>query len=194
MILVSVLPVSGELSMQGLCNREVLEDPALQCDSHIAQWSRYDHHCSSPLLHWYQAVLIFPRFVLIIDFLYNQYIQSINQYKRFISIDFAKHIVSVSQNDSLFASYFWWRDFYQARPCDHGITCHSSSFTDVSYTVWSTIIGRGMSRLGSHWSRVLLAPALLCHKEPVRSKQNTKPLVGGFGCDELVLYGIRELA
>ena len=42
----------------------------------------------------------------------------------------------------------------------------------------------------------------LCHKEPARSKQNTplgvfcvpKPLVGGFGCDELVLYGIRELA
>ena len=29
-------------------------------------------------------------------------------------------------------------------------------------------------------------PALLCHKEP--------ELVGGFGCDELVLYGIRELA
>ena len=39
--------------------------------------------------------------------------------------------------------------------------------------VWSTLIGRGMSRLGSHWSRVLLAPALLCHKEPARSKQNT---------------------
>ena len=42
----------------------------------------------------------------------------------------------------------------------------------------------------------------LCHKEPARSKQNTplgvfcvpKPQVGGFGCDELVLYGIRELA
>ena len=32
----------------------------------------------------------------------------------------------------------------------------------------------------------------LCHKEPARSKQ--KPLVGGFGCDELVLYGIRVLA
>ena len=38
-------------------------------------------------------------------------------------------------------------------------------------------------------------PALLCHKEPARSKQSVpKPLVGGFGCDELVLYGIRELA
>ena len=33
-------------------------------------------------------------------------------------------------------------------------------------------------------------PALLCHKEPARRK----PLVGGFGCDELVLYAIRELA
>ena len=43
----------------------------------------------------------------------------------------------------------------------------------------------------------------VCNKEPARSKQNTpnamgvycvpKPLVGGFGCDELVLYGIRLL-
>ena len=47
-------------------------------------------------------------------------------------IDFAKHIVSISKDDSLFASYFWWREFYQARHCDHGITCHSSSFIDVS--------------------------------------------------------------
>ena len=33
---------------------------------------------------------------------------------------------------------------------------------------WSTLIGRGMSKLGSHWSRaslVMLAPAILCHKE-----------------------------
>ena len=32
---------------------------------------------------------------------------------------------------------------------------------------WSTLIGRGMSRLGSHWSRaspVMLAPNVLCHK------------------------------
>ena len=54
-----------------------------------------------------------------------------------------------------------------------------------------------MSRIKSE---ELLAPALLCHKEPARSKQNTplgvfcvpKPLVGGFGCDELVLYGKRN--
>ena len=42
--------------------------------------------------------------------------------------------------------------------------------------VWSTLIGPGMSRLGSHWSRaspVMLAPAILCHKEPARGKQNT---------------------
>ena len=45
---------------------------------------------------------------------------------------------------------------------------------------WSTLIGRGISRLGSHWSRVMLAPALLCHKEPTR--RVPKPLVGGFGC------------
>ena len=44
-----------------------------------------------------------------------------------------------------------------------------------------------MSRIKSE---ELLAPALLCQ---ARSKQNT-PLVGGFGCSSLVLYGIRELA
>ena len=61
-------------------------------------------------------------------------------------------------------------------------------------TVFSTLIGQ------EHHS--VATPALLCHKEPARSKQNTplgvfcvpKPLVGGFGGDELVLYGIRELA
>ena len=53
------------------------------------------------------------------------------------------------------------------------------------YTAWSTLIGRGMSRLGSHWSRVplvMFVPEVLCHKEPARSKQNTPQVVGGFGC------------
>ena len=39
---------------------------------------------------------------------------------------------------------------------------------------WSTLIGRGMSRLGSHWSRaslVMRAPAILCHKEPARASK-----------------------
>ena len=49
------------------------------------------------------------------------------------------------------------------------------SFRDL-HAVWSTLIGRGMSRLGSHWSRVMLAPALLCHKEPARRIQS--PLLG----------------
>ena len=41
---------------------------------------------------------------------------------------------------------------------------------------------------------VLLTPALLCHKEPPEAPNYVpKPLVGGFECDELVLYGIREL-
>ena len=38
----------------------------------------------------------------------------------------------------------------------------------------STLIGRGMSRLVSHWSRVMLAPALLCHKEPARRIQSPR--------------------
>ena len=79
----------------------------------------------------------------------------------------------------------------------------SSQF--VFITVWSTLIGRGMSRLGSHWSKaspVMLAPAILCHKEPARRIQS--PLLGAlerkipqggyFACSSLVLYGIRELA
>ena len=69
----------------------------------------------------------------------------------------------------------------------------------VVLAVWSTLIGRGMSRLGSHWSRVLLAPALLCHKEPARRIQSPLlgalerkiPLGGYFACSSLVLYGIR---
>ena len=35
-----------------------------------------------------------------------------------------------------------------------------------SMSVWSTLIGRGSTMLGSHWSRVLLRQCLLCHKEP----------------------------
>ena len=55
-----------------------------------------------------------------------------------------------------------------------------------------TLIGRELHSVAP--------PALLCHKEPARIKQKPlglcvpKTLVGGFGCDELVLYGIRELA
>ena len=43
-------------------------------------------------------------------------------------------------------------------------------------SAWSTLIGRGMSRLVSHWSRYVAPPALLCHKEPARRIQS--PLLG----------------
>ena len=39
--------------------------------------------------------------------------------------------------------------------------------TEREKAAWSTLIGRGMSRLVSHWSRtspVMLAPAVFCHK------------------------------
>ena len=39
--------------------------------------------------------------------------------------------------------------------------------------VWSTLIGRGSTRLVSHWSRwliVLLRQCLLCHKEPADAR------------------------
>ena len=42
----------------------------------------------------------------------------------------------------------------------------------ASRSVWSTLIGRAPSLLRSHWSRaslVMLAPAVLCHKEPARA-------------------------
>ena len=38
--------------------------------------------------------------------------------------------------------------------------------------VWSTLIGRSLTLLRSHWSRaslVMVAPAVLCHKEPARA-------------------------
>ena len=57
--------------------------------------------------------------------------------------------------------------------------------------VWSTLIGRGMSRLGSHWSRDVATPALLSHKEPARRIQS--PIGGYFACSSLVLYDIKEL-
>ena len=61
---------------------------------------------------------------------------------------------------------------------------------------WSTLIGRGMSRLVSHWSRAslqMLAPAVLCHKE--RARASKAPYQGlwdaNFACSWLVLYGIK---
>ena len=61
---------------------------------------------------------------------------------------------------------------------------------------WSTLIGRGLTLLRSHWSRaslVLLAPAILCHKEPARPILPSKGhYIGGyFACSSLGLYGIR---
>ena len=60
----------------------------------------------------------------------------------------------------------WWRPHH---------SLHSeppwTSGRPTPGTAWSTLIGRGMSRLVSHWSRaslVMLAPAILCHKEPSR--------------------------
>ena len=41
----------------------------------------------------------------------------------------------------------------------------------VMQSVFSTTIGRGQMRLGSHWPRVF-APAILSHKEPSRCIQS----------------------
>ena len=45
-----------------------------------------------------------------------------------------------------------------------------------SERVFSTLIGRGMSRVDFHWSRDVAPPALLSHKEPARRIQS--PLLG----------------
>ena len=45
---------------------------------------------------------------------------------------------------------------------------------DSWQAVWSTLIARAPTLLRSHWSRaslVLLAPAVLCHKEPARASK-----------------------
>ena len=141
-VFVSVPPVSREFSMQGLCDREVLEGSALQCYSHCSEWCRYEQDCPSPLLHWHQAVLVFPRFVFKFKFLYKSY----------ILLGFAEQIVSISQDDSLFASYFWWREFYHAKPCDHGIACHTSSYTDVRKYIVNSI-------MTSYWPRLTASSA-----------------------------------
>ena len=46
---------------------------------------------------------------------------------------------------------------------------------DEFKVAWSTLIGLGSTLLRSHWSRaslVMLAPAVLCHKEPARRIQS----------------------
>jgi len=58
-------------------------------------------------------------------------------------------------------------------------------------TVFSTTIGPGSTRLGSHWSRA--TPTILCHKEPARSiqKPNGSLVCKKTRCFSLFFYGIR---
>ena len=58
-----------------------------------------------------------------VNMIYFKYIFSI--------IDFAQHIIRVSQDDSLFASYFWWRDYYASPGCDHYVACSSRSYVQA---------------------------------------------------------------
>ena len=48
---------------------------------------------------------------------------------------FALHIQRVSRDPSLFASYFWWKDFYRIEPCNHKIICHKKLFDKVSFVI-----------------------------------------------------------
>ena len=50
----------------------------------------------------------------------------------------------------------------------------SNTWDLASPSVWSTLIGRAPTLLHPHWSRaslVMLAPAILCHKEPARASK-----------------------
>ena len=46
--------------------------------------------------------------------------------------EFAKYLAKVSRRPALFASYFWWREYYRAEPCDHNIICHRRLLQKVS--------------------------------------------------------------
>ena len=77
------------------------------------------------------------------------------------------------------------------------IAMYSNSRTYIQDSHWSSSYITALSLVESF--RVLLAPALLCHKEPARRIQSPLlgalerkiPLGGYFACSSLVLYGIR---
>ena len=92
------------------------------------------------------------------------------------------------------------RGFAQLGPTEPLCVSHPPGQSQPEF---STLIGRALKRLGSHWldlGHSVAMPALLCHKDTAQGTQNPlgyfvpKPLVGGFGCLELCVYGIRELA
>ena len=53
-------------------------------------------------------------------------------YNIFIA-EFAQYVLTVSKSPSLFASYFWWRDYYKEEFCDHKIVCHKKSYQEVFF-------------------------------------------------------------
>ena len=71
----------------------------------------------------------------------------------FLFPDFALHILRVSRDPSLFASYFWWRDFYKAESCNHKIICHKKSFENVGFN------RNRFSRLNIHHLRLIVTSA-----------------------------------
>ena len=66
--------------------------------------------------------------------------------------------------------------------------------TRVVHSHWSSFYFTVLSLVQSF--RVFLAPAILCHKEQAWASRAFEHKIppSPFGCDELVLYGIRELA
>ena len=52
---------------------------------------------------------------------------------QFFKIEFAEFIVRVSEDDALFASFFWWKTFYQAGKCENrqGMEIFCYPFTEV---------------------------------------------------------------
>ena len=123
----SVLSCSGEFSLPWLHHWEVLEGSAFWHYPSCSQRCQHVRDCSSPLLHWYQGIwnLFWWWFNLPILFcIWNQKISA-----------FALHIQRVSRDASLFASYFWWKDFYKIEPCNHKIICHKKLFEKVVFVI-----------------------------------------------------------
>ena len=123
-----VLPLTGELPVQGLHHWEVLQSPALPCDPSSPEWCQHDWYSTPTLLHRYQGLLIFWR--------YYHHFQILSWFGNHLYYfeEFAKYIVRVSEDDALFASYFWWKEYYRASRCDNrqGMEIFCYSFTQVA--------------------------------------------------------------
>ena len=92
--------------------------------------------------------------------------------------------MAVSQDDELFASYFWWRKFYRARPCNsrHGmeIACHTYTFTQVWRVLKSRLLPSQQvtleSRKGTGWGVIEYRVKTFSGNNEKSTLESRKPL------------------